>query len=103
MYSFLQPADAPVIEGLEEHEIVYAKHQHEYNPLRVIRSHGEDGRVLSRWAPTQEQRDAIANGADIYLEVCTFHRPLTPVRVAIGQHVSADYISAEFALPEKAV
>lgn len=84
MYDFLSPKDGPVVEGLEAQETVYAKDQPEYTPLRTLRSSDEAGRVISRWAPTPEQRKAIADGADIYLELLTFNGPLQPIRMAVS-------------------
>lgn len=98
MFSFLQPHDGPVVRELESKEIIYAAHQPEYNPLRVLRSTSVQGAVLSRWTLTPEQRQAIANGADIYLELLTFGFPLTPIRVAVGQDVDPDYIREQFGI-----
>lgn len=101
MMEFIQPADRPVVSGLEEFEVVYAKHQPEYNPLRTILSRTEEGRVLSRWSPTRQQRAEIMAGADIYLELATFNKPLQPIRMAIGVDVDPDYIKEQYALPEQ--
>jgi hypothetical protein len=82
MLDYLQPRDGPVIDGLESLEVVYAKDQPEYVPLRTLS--GEEGMsAISRWTPTKEQRISIFNGADIMLEVYHFRQPLSPVRVAI--------------------
>ncbi len=78
MFSYLKPKDGPVISGLEEKEVVYAKNQPEYVPLRTLVSNGRDRRVLSRWEPTLEQRKAISEGADVYLQLLTFGQPLQP-------------------------
>ena len=84
MFDYLRPHDGPVIEGLEEHEVVYGKDQPEYVPLRtlVVRNSGAQS-AISRWTPTDEQRQAIANGADIMLEVLTFGGPLAPVLMMV--------------------
>lgn len=84
MYSHLKPKDGPVIDGLEAKEIVYAKHQPQYLPLRTLVGDDKDRRVLSRWSPTAEQRLAIANGADIYLQMLTFGQPLQPILMLIS-------------------
>jgi hypothetical protein len=82
MFEYLTVHDGPVVEGLEAFETVYARDQPQYIPLRTLP--GEDGAsALSRWTPTDEQRKAIAEGADILLEVIHFHGPLAPVRMAI--------------------
>jgi hypothetical protein len=82
MYDFLDPKDGPVVEGMECEEVVYAKNQPEYIPLRTLKS--QSGIVLSRWTLTEEQRKEIASGADIYLELHTFNNPLQPIRMAIS-------------------
>lgn len=100
MLSFLQPADAPVIETLESHEVVFAKDQADvYNPLRCLVGHTECRPVLSRWTLTAADREAITSGADVYLELLTFGGPLQPIRVAIGRDVDPDYIREQYALP----
>lgn len=84
MFDYLQPRNGPVVDGLEHQETVYAKDQPEYVPLRTLRSNGRMGAVISRWTLTPEQRKAVAEGADIFLELSTFHGPLQPTRVAIS-------------------
>lgn len=84
MFEFLVPHDGPVIEGLESHELVMAKDQPEYIPLRCVASSDNYGRRLSRWTLSAEQRRAIAAGGDIYLELLTFNRPMNPIRVGVG-------------------
>lgn len=83
MYSYVKIHEGPVVEGMEEAELVYAEHQPEYLPLRTLKSKGPDGRVVSRWTPTSEQRKLLADGADIFLELLTFHQPLQPIRIAV--------------------
>lgn len=84
MLSFLQPKDGPVVAGEEASEVVYAKDQPEYIPLRTQKSEWREGGVVSRWSPTEEQRKAIAEGKDIFLELLTFHQPLQPILMYIG-------------------
>jgi hypothetical protein len=84
MFDYLSPKDGPVIDGLESKEVVYAKDQPEYIPLRTLKSDGPMGAVISRWTLTQEQRIAVVNGADIFLELSTFGNPLQPIRMAIS-------------------
>ena len=64
-------------------EVVYAKDQPEYNPLPVIRN--RQGVVLSGWKLTDQEREAIAAGADILLSVWTFHQPLQPLLMEIAE------------------
>jgi hypothetical protein len=48
MLDYLQPHNGPVVDGLEQQEVVYAKDQPEYNPLRTLKSSGRMGAVISR-------------------------------------------------------
>lgn len=98
MFSFLNPSEKPVVEGLEKHEVVYAKNQPEYNPLRTVRGKTESTPVLSRWNLTEQQRQAVLDGADVYLELNTFGNPLQPIRMAIGSEVAPEYIAEQYGL-----
>jgi|SRR5579863_7971476 len=84
MISYLKPKDGPVIEGLEEREIVFAKNQPQYLPLRTLVSDDKNRKTLSRWEPSPEQRKAIAEGADIYLQLMTFGQPLQPILMLVS-------------------
>jgi hypothetical protein len=81
---YLNPKDGPVFEGLEHKEVVYAKDQPQYRPLRTLVSSGEDRKVISRWTLTDEQRIAVANGADIFLTLATYGSPLQPILMAVS-------------------
>ena len=97
-FEYLQPADRPVIDGLEHHEVVYAKDQPEYLPLRTLRSSTQERRVLSRWTLTPEQRRAVAAGADIFLTQMTFGGPLQPVAMAVSDEPNSDFFRDTFQL-----
>lgn len=84
MFRYLMPKDGPVIEGLESKEVVYAKNQPEYLPLRTLVSKGPEGRVISRWTFSPEQRKAIADGEDIFVMLLTFTQALQPIQIATG-------------------
>ena len=84
IWDYLYPKDGAVIPGLEAEEVIYAKDQPEYLPLRTITSPGPRRKVTSRWTLTQAQRDAIMDGADIFLTLYTFSQPLQPISLAIG-------------------
>lgn len=81
---FLLPKDGPVVEEMEKAEVVYARTQPEYNPLRTLVSRDQTRKVLSRWEPTPAQRKAIAEGEDIFLELMTFGNPLQPIRMFVA-------------------
>lgn len=84
MFRYLRQKDGPVFPGLEQQEVVYAANQPQYTPLRTLVSAGIEKKVLSRWALTEEQRKAVADGADIFLQLHTFGAPLQPVVMALG-------------------
>ena len=96
MFEYLQPADRPVIDSLEQFEIVMAKDQPEYNPLRVLP--GNEGERLSRWTLTHEQRQAVADGADIYLELLTFNHPMQAIRMAISDRPNPEFFAEVYRL-----
>lgn len=86
----MQPID--VIEGVTDEQgappngweaIVIAKNQPEYLPLPSLVS--ADGRVVSRWKLTEEERVAVANGADLFLTVTTHQARLQPVMLQIAE------------------
>jgi hypothetical protein len=99
-FEWLNPADAPVVPGLEAHELVFAKDQPEYIPLRALRARTNDGRVMSRWSLTAEQRKAVADGADIFLTLMTFGNPLQPISMAVATDINPDYVRADYQLGE---
>lgn len=77
MFDILNPHDGPVVVGLEQFETVYAKDQPQYRPLRTLP--GRDGNsAIARFSLNDAQRKAVAEGADIYLELLHFRRPLAP-------------------------
>lgn len=84
MFSYLKPKDGAVIPGCKQKEVVYAEDQPEYIPLRTLVSNDRRRAVLSRWEPTLEQRKAIADGADIYLQLLTFGHPLQPIIMLVS-------------------
>ena len=90
MWSWLFPTGGAVLEPFEDQEIVYAKDQPEYSPLRTLRGSGPYYPVYSRWGLTDEQRKMIADGADIFLELSTFNRPLQPIRMLVGDKLPAE-------------
>lgn len=99
MFEFLKPADRPVIERLERYEIVMAADQPQYRPLRCIPGYTPEGERLSRWTFTPEQRQAIADGADIFLELLTFNQPMNPIRLAVSDNPNADFFRQGYRLP----
>lgn len=80
---YLQPYNGPVFQGGDETEVVFAKNQPEYIPLRCSVGPMPERRCTSRWTLTDEQRQAILDGADIYLTLLTFGGPLQPILIGI--------------------
>jgi hypothetical protein len=64
--------------------IVFAKDQPQYIPLPAVVLDGVHGRVITRWTLTEEERQAVLEGADLYLELLTFGQPLQPMRLTVG-------------------
>lgn len=88
---------SPVIEGLENYEIHVGGEncgQPEYNELKAL--HTPQGIFVTRWSLTQEERDRISAGEDLFLSVATFNHPFQPVRLTVG----SDYGTAENAKRE---
>jgi hypothetical protein len=92
MFDYLSPRNGPVVDGLENQETVYAANQPEYIPLRTLRANGPHGAVISRWTLTDEQRKAVTEGADIFLELSTFNQPLQPIRMAISDTSGSRFV-----------
>lgn len=57
--------------------ITFARDQPEYQPLPALLY--EDGKVLTEWAFSEEERAAIAKGENLRLWIWTFGRPLQPI------------------------
>lgn len=77
-------AISPVIAPeFSDKECIYAKDQAQYRPTLVHRS--PDGVLLSRWHLSDEERKAVANGADIWLYNWTFNQPLQPIRMEVAE------------------
>jgi hypothetical protein len=82
----VQPVSPVLNEDYKPFEKVYAKDQPEDHPLPVIRDPHDV--LLSRWRPSDDERAAIANGADIMLSNHhTLNEPLQPVLLEVcGDH-----------------
>lgn len=89
-------AKSPVIEELQAFEMCIAKDQPEYLPLPSLVDQ-RDGRVMSRWELTDEERKQIAEGADVFVTIYALEGKITPMKVEIrrkdepGRIVGADF------------
>jgi hypothetical protein len=68
---------SPVIPGKAVTEVVYANDQPQYQPLPCFKC--LDGKILTRWEMSEQERKLIAEQGYIYLAVDTFNEPLQPV------------------------
>lgn len=67
---------SPVIDGNEPFEVVYAADQPEYTPLPALRT---EKALITRWRLSDEERQWIANGGDLFIAVLHFGQPLQPL------------------------
>lgn len=74
----------PVVAGLEQFEVVFGANQPEYEPLHALVGRAPEVRVISRWELTPEERQLIADGADIYTSQLTFNDRFQPLNVQVG-------------------
>lgn len=61
---------SPVMPGSEAIETIADKGQDEYIPMPVVYVENANSRTyVSRWRFTDEEREAVANGADVVLQL----------------------------------
>lgn len=75
---------SPVVQGLEQFEIVFGADQPEYLPLPTLVGTAPNIAVISRWHLTDEERAQIAAGADIFTHHMTFGDMFQPLAVFVG-------------------
>jgi len=76
-------AVSPVMPGSGPIEIILAKDQPEYTPLPVVYIDNAARPMISRWRLDDDERAAIAAGADIVLQQLTFCNPVQPVNLQV--------------------
>ena len=74
---------SPVMPGSKEIERVLGANQPCYVPLPVVYLDMECRPMVSRWRLSDEERTAIANGADIVMQQLTFKNPFQPVNLQV--------------------
>jgi len=79
----MEPVSPVIAEEFQNREVIFAKDQPQYRPLPVHRT--PDGVLLSRWKLSDAERQAVAEGADIWLYVWTFNQPLQPLRIEVAE------------------
>lgn len=100
MEQIIMPCKGPVVAGLERLELLIAKDQPEYIPLRALISAEASGILLTRWTPDPEQRQAIAAGADIFLELMTFKQPVQPILLRVAHGLEKESVLNYLGLPK---
>lgn len=75
----MHPVEQFEMEGAQL--VVFAKDQAEYVPLPALVF--PDGKVLTEWALTEDERAAIGRGENLRLWIWTFGRPLQPVALDV--------------------
>lgn len=84
---------SPVIPGVEMDEVVYAADQPQYQPLPAFKC--VNGKILTRWEMTDEEKRLVAEQGYIYLAVSTFNQPLQPVYLSATPPDAIDYVDWE--------
>lgn len=72
---------APCLVGLSQ--VVFAKDQPEYQPLPA--SVDSNGVVITCWKLSPWERLKLALGFPLWLSICTFKRPLQPLRLSLNK------------------
>jgi hypothetical protein len=76
-------AVSPVMPGSELIEVVLGKDQPEYIPLPAVYLNVRSVPMITRWRFTNEEREAIAAGADPVLTQLTFGLPFSPIHLQV--------------------
>lgn len=75
----MQPVEQFPVEGTRP--VVFARDQPEYDPLPALVF--PDGKIVTEWTFTEEERAAIAKGENLRLWIWTFGQRLQPVALQI--------------------
>lgn len=75
----MDPVDQFEVDGTRL--VIFAKDQPEYRPLPALLY--PDGKVLTEWSFTEEERAAVARGENLRLWIWTGNRPLQPVALEV--------------------
>jgi hypothetical protein len=74
---------SPVLPGSSEIEIVLGKGQPQYIPLPAVYLDTPRRPMITRFRLDDDERAAIAAGADVVLQQLTFKEPFQPVNLQI--------------------
>lgn len=93
---YLAASAPPVVAGLERFQIALGGV--EYATVFGLRDNTQNGRIMTRWFFTPEARAAVAAGADLYLELLTFGKPMQPILLSVAGELDAMEIAEEYGL-----
>jgi hypothetical protein len=66
-------------------EVTIAEDQHQFLTLvGAVTTYKNGSGMLTRWRLTDEERERVVKGEDLYLELLTFGKPVQPIILSIG-------------------
>jgi hypothetical protein len=74
---------SPVMQGSKDIEVVLGANQPQYTPLPAIYIDSISRAMVTRWQFSEEERAAVAGGADLVLQQLTFGSPFQPVNLQV--------------------
>lgn len=77
----MNPIDVEAMAGPTSRYVVIAKDQPQYRPLPALLF--TDGKIMTEWQLTEEERERILRGENIRLWIWTHGRPLQPVAIEV--------------------
>lgn len=63
----------------KEANVIFAENQPQYTPLPAFRNNNQNGEVVTCWELSLKERLQILLRGEIWLNMLTFNKPLTPV------------------------
>lgn len=79
---------SPVIDGLQEQEILIAKDQPEYGTLPALKA--DEGYILSRWEVTDEDLANITKTRSVYLYLDVGEGPVPPMSLETAHPIKSE-------------
>jgi hypothetical protein len=75
----MMPVDPKPSQPIHGHKVIVAEHQSGVRPLPAWSLDDATTALMTRWHLTDEERAAIAAGADLWMLISTFGRPVQPI------------------------
>lgn len=82
---------SPIFKHSKSAEVIYAEHQPEYTPLPALRN---EHTLVTRWNFSDEERERIAKGEDLFLFIQHFGGAVQPVCLIVGEEPAIDQFVA---------